>query len=101
MLPPLKCRVYPSEEYCNVYHVCESGTDQIRQCPHQLYWDQEQKKCDWSNKVRCTGRTLVALSMESTQFCAEKSDGFHIDPHRKTMTSCVHCLFSRTDVVVF
>ncbi|CAF1232884.1 unnamed protein product [Adineta ricciae] len=71
---------YPNEEYCNVYHVCESGSDSIRQCPNQLFWDNEQQKCEWSNKVHCSGRTLVALSMESNLFCMEKSDGYYIDP---------------------
>ncbi|CAF1394917.1 unnamed protein product, partial [Didymodactylos carnosus] len=74
---------YPHEEFCNVYHVCESGSDNMRQCPHQLFWDNEQQKCEWSNNVRCTGRTLVALSMETSLFCIEKSDGFYID--------AVHC----------
>lgn len=52
----------------------------MRQCPHQLFWDNEQQKCEWSNNVRCSGRTLVALSMESSLFCMEKTDGFYIDP---------------------
>jgi hypothetical protein len=52
----------------------------MRQCPHQLFWDHEQQKCEWSDKVRCTGRTLVAISMESSLFCMEKTDGFYIDP---------------------
>jgi hypothetical protein len=73
-------RSYPHEEYCNVYHVCESGADNMRQCPHQLFWDNVQQKCEWSDKVRCTGRTLVALSMEASLFCMEKIDGFYIDP---------------------
>jgi hypothetical protein len=76
-------RSYPNEEYCNVYHVCESGSDNIRQCPHQLYWDNDQQKCDWSNNVRCSGRTLVALSMEQNPFCNEKKDGYYMDQHCK------------------
>ncbi|CAF2188762.1 unnamed protein product [Rotaria magnacalcarata] len=71
---------YPNGEYCNVYHVCESGTDSMRQCPHQLFWDNEQKKCEWSDKVHCSGRTLVALSMKSSLFCMEKSNGVYMDP---------------------
>ena len=55
----------------------------MRQCPHQLFWDNEQKKRDWSNQVVCSKRTLVALAMESNLFCMEKSDGFYIDPERK------------------
>lgn len=76
-------RTYPHEEYCNVYHVCESGTDSMRQCPHQLFWDNEQQKCEWSDKVHCSGRTLVALSMKSSLFCMEKAAGVYIDPHCK------------------
>jgi hypothetical protein len=55
----------------------------MRQCPNQLFWDNEQQKCEWSDKVRCSGRTLVALSMEPNLFCTEKTDGFYIDPHCK------------------
>ncbi|CAF0743978.1 unnamed protein product [Rotaria sordida] len=72
---------YPHEEYCNVYHACESGTDNMRQCPNQLFWDNEQQKCEWSDKVHCSGRTLVALSMKSSLFCMEKINGFYMDPH--------------------
>jgi hypothetical protein len=63
--------------------MCESGSDNMRQCPHQLFWDNEQQKCEWSNNVHCSGRTLVALSMESSVFCMEKKDGFYSDPLRK------------------
>jgi len=55
----------------------------MRQCPHQLFWNNEQQKCDWSNKIQCSGRTLVALSMEPNLFCMEKPEGFYIDPHCK------------------
>jgi hypothetical protein len=85
-------RSYPHEEYCNVYHVCESGADNMRQCPHQLFWDNEQQKCEWSNNVRCTGRTLVAISMESSLFCMEKTDGFYIDPFCKGFIKIIICL---------
>jgi hypothetical protein len=89
-------RSYPHDEFCNVYHVCESGADNMRQCPHQLFWDHEQQKCEWSNNVRCTGRTLVALSVESSLFCMEKSDGIYIDPICKSTdmlgTSLLHVL---------
>ena len=92
MIHPLTCsnssssefRSYPHEEYCNVYHACESASDNMRQCPHQLFWDNEQQKCDWSDKVHCSKRTLVALSMETNTFCLERSDGFFIDPHCKS-----------------
>ncbi|CAF1507573.1 unnamed protein product [Adineta steineri] len=72
---------YSHEEYCNVYHVCESGADNMRQCPNQLFWDNNQQKCEWSDKVHCSGRTLVAISMESSAFCMEKTEGFYIDPN--------------------
>lgn len=52
---------YAHEEYCNVYHVCESGTDNIRQCPNQLFWDYKTKRCDWSGNVECTGNTLSQI----------------------------------------
>jgi peptide methionine sulfoxide reductase MsrB len=55
----------------------------MRQCPHQLFWDNEQQKCEWSDKVRCSGRTLVALSLEANAFCTEKPEGFYIDPNCK------------------
>jgi hypothetical protein len=95
----LKNRSYPHEEYCNVYHICESGSSNIRQCPHQLFWDNDQQKCDWSDKVHCSGRTLVALSMEQNSFCMEKSDGFYIDSrckflrNRKQTKEFVNILF--------
>ena len=88
-------RSYPNEEYCNVYHVCESGSDSIRQCPNQLFWDNEQQKCEWSNKVHCSGRTLVALSMESNLFCMEKSDGYYIDPQCKLVFFEIHMILLR------
>ena len=56
---------------------------------HQLFWDNEQQKCEWSNKVHCSGRTLVALSMESNLFCMEKLDGFYIDPLCKFNEICL------------
>lgn len=71
---------YAHEEYCNVYHVCESGTDNIRQCPNQLFWDSELKKCDWSGNVECSGRTLVTLSTDTTLFCMERKDDIYGDP---------------------
>lgn len=70
---------YAHDEYCNVYHVCESGTDNIRQCPNQLFWDSQNKRCDWSGKVECTGRTLVTLSTDTTLFCMERKDGVYGD----------------------
>lgn len=70
---------YAHEEYCNVYHVCESGTDNIRQCPNQLFWDFKTKRCDWSGNVECTGRTLVTLSTDATLFCMERLDGVYGD----------------------
>ena len=66
----------------------------MRQCPHQLFWDNEQQKCEWSNNVRCSGRTLVALSMESSLFCMEKNDGFYSDPYCKLIDldeNIFHC----------
>ena len=72
---------YAHEEYCNVYHVCESGTDNIRQCPNQLFWDFKTKRCDWSGNVECTGRTLVTLSTDATLFCMERLDGVYGDPN--------------------
>lgn len=72
---------YAHEEYCNVYHVCESGTDNIRQCPNQLFWDFKTRKCDWSGNVECTGRTLVTLSTDTTLFCMERRDGVYDDPN--------------------
>ena len=72
---------YAHEEYCNVYHVCESGTDNIRQCPNQLFWDPKTKRCDWSGNVECTGRTLVTLSTDATLFCMERLDGVYGDPN--------------------
>jgi hypothetical protein len=71
---------YAHEEYCNVYHVCESGSDNIRQCPNQLFWDPSTKRCDWSGNVECTGRTLVTLSTDTTLFCMERKDGVYGDP---------------------
>lgn len=72
---------YAHEEYCNVYHVCESGTDNIRQCPNQLFWDYRTKRCDWSGNVECTGRTLITLSTDTTLFCMERRDGVYGDPN--------------------
>ena len=72
---------YAHEEYCNVYHVCESGTDNIRQCPNQLFWDFKTKRCDWSGNVECTGRTLITLSTDTTLFCMERRDGVYGDPN--------------------
>jgi hypothetical protein len=72
---------YAHEEYCNVYHVCESGTDNIRQCPNQLFWDYKTKRCDWSGNVECTGRTLITLSTDTTLFCMERRDGVYGDPN--------------------
>ncbi len=72
---------YAHEEYCNVYHVCESGTDNIRQCPNQLFWDYKAKRCDWSGNVECTGRTLITLSTDTTLFCMERRDGVYGDPN--------------------
>jgi hypothetical protein len=72
---------YAHQEYCNVYHVCESGTDNVRQCPNQLFWDYRTKRCDWSGNVECTGRTLITLSTDTTLFCMERRDGVYGDPN--------------------
>ena len=71
---------FAHEEYCNVYHVCESGSDNIVQCPNQLYWDPSTNRCDWSNKVECSGRAMVTLSTEASLFCIERQDGVYKDP---------------------
>ncbi len=72
--------LYSHQEYCNVFHVCESGVDNIRQCPNQLFWDVTNNRCEWPSKVECTGRTLVTLSTEATLFCLERKDGVYGDP---------------------
>jgi hypothetical protein len=71
---------FPHEEYCNVYHICESGTENIGKCPNQLFWDPSKKRCDWSSNVECKGRTMVSLSIDTSLFCIERDDGVYGDP---------------------
>lgn len=85
---------YPHEEYCNVYHICESGSDNIGQCPNQLYWDSANKRCDWSSNVKCNGRTMVSLNVEASLFCIEREDGVYGD---STWCNMYHNCLSGTD----
>ena len=47
---------YKDPEYCNVFHHCNGGIDNVVRCDGELMWNEYDGKCDWESKVKCTGK---------------------------------------------
>lgn len=46
---------YKHADYCNVFHHCVGGIDNVIRCDGELQWNDNQKKCDWESVVKCSG----------------------------------------------
>lgn len=54
---------YPGN--CNQYLVCLWGTYAVFSCASGLYWNNNDKVCDWPNKVNCVpGKPVESTTME-------------------------------------
>jgi hypothetical protein len=42
---------YVDAIYCNVFHHCVGGIDNVVRCDEELQWNDKDKKCDWESKV--------------------------------------------------
>lgn len=42
---------YADSVYCNVFHHCVGGIDNVVRCDEELQWNDKDKKCDWEGKV--------------------------------------------------
>ena len=68
---------YSSETYCNVFHHCIGGTDNIVRCTGELQWDDRKKECGWESSVHCgpPKKMLPNENKFNSTFCTGKTDG--------------------------
>jgi hypothetical protein len=68
---------YASETYCNVFHHCSGGTDNLVRCTGELQWDDRKKECGWESTVRCglPKKMLPNENKFNSTFCTGKADG--------------------------
>lgn len=44
---------------CNKYYLCDNGRPLVQSCPPDLYWNNNQKNCDWPRNVDCGEKTVI------------------------------------------
>jgi hypothetical protein len=49
---------YKHLEYCNVFHHCVGGIDNVVRCDGELQWNDKIKQCDWESVVKCAGKNF-------------------------------------------
>lgn len=65
-----------SSKYCNVFHRCANGKRTDFKCPkatntpYDLWWNEEEKQCDWPCKLNCT-KTVHGTAKNSFDIQAE------------------------------
>lgn len=47
---------YADAIYCNVFHHCVGGIDNVVRCEEELQWNDDTKECAWERDVKCIGK---------------------------------------------
>ncbi|XP_031563083.1 uncharacterized protein LOC116298694 [Actinia tenebrosa] len=74
---------YPSPKTCQGYIACSNFFTYHMPCPADLYWNDEEKRCDWSQHANpgCHGMTKSVAFTPPRNFCTGKVDGDYPNPN--------------------
>ena len=68
---------YASDTYCNVFHHCIGGVNNVVRCTGELQWDDKRKECGWESSVHCgPPKKMLPNDVKSNiTVCSGKPDG--------------------------